>query len=145
MLKLIFLVVAGGLIAFALLPSGSQKESFIPPPQSESGMRWEYPIGTQISQSTELRRQIFCNLVEASKKMLTGSLSPPQMVAFDLSTSEQKWDFLKNVLIANGCPDEPTLLISLEINSVSDIEFGTLEGADVCHVTTPARTISPNR
>lgn len=135
MLKLIFLVAAGGLIAFALIPSGPQKESFTPPPQSEQGIGWKYPTTDQSRQSTVLRRQIFCNLVEANKSLIIDSLSTPQIVAFNLSTPEQKWDFLKNALIANGCPDESTLLVSLAINSMSDIEFGTMEGSDACHIT----------
>lgn len=133
MIRLLFLTAMSASIIFILMPGETQKTLSHSPPPADQNPQWVTSPITQSKSSTEYRRKIFCELVEESKKQVLGSLERAQIVAFDLATPEQKWDFLKPVLQKNGCPAEADLVVSLGIRSVADIELGTIEGSDPCH------------
>ena len=136
MLRLVILAVALAAGAFVLLPP-EQKTTSNPVDLSSSEVHFAQTVSYPVDQSAERRRQIFCSLVESSKRSIRASMSPQEMVAFDLATPEQKWEFLKDELIFNGCPDLSSLATSLGISGVSAIEFGTMDGSDPCRILSP--------
>lgn len=136
MLRIVILLAAFAAGALVLLPPERPATSN-PADLSSSNADFSQVISYSVDTSTERRRQIFCSLVENSKRAIQTSLSPQEMVSFDLATPEQKWEFLKDELISRGCPDMPSLTPSLGIRGVSEIEFGTMDGADLCRILTP--------
>jgi hypothetical protein len=142
-LMIIFVGIAATFVMF--FPQASDKTEHIPPSTSHNAQQWSGATTPQQIQSVENRRKIFCTLVEESKNMIRESLSPAEIMSFDLSTPEQKWSFLRAHLIEKGCPDQEVLSTSLGIMSVSDIEFGTMDGLDTCHIPQEIGVVLPLR
>lgn len=140
MIRILIVAIVVVVASLVLAPPTAQRKP--EPPSILSPTSELHAKFSAVNPSVEQRRRIFCGLVEEVKKAILPSLSRPEIISFDLSTSEQKWDFLKPSLLANGCPDESVLPTSLGVNAVSEIEFGTMDGADPCSIS-PLQGNSP--